>query len=1020
MRRWLYLIVPLALARVAAQPLLSLQFFHSDDGLDHLLRLWAMDRTIQQGVIYPRWLFDLAYGYGYPIFDFYPPLAAYVAETLHLLGLDFVAAIKGTYVICLLAALLGAYAMGAEFFRESERAQVAGVLTAVAYVFFPYFLVDIYARGAIAETLAAALLPSLVWAVQRGLRQPTLSAVGLTAVCLALMLLAHSLTLFIIAPVLIAYVLLELFRRPSTERFGARVKYLAASALLTAGLGAIYWLPFGAELNQIKMGQGIPSIVAIFSAHFLTPSDLIQPSLLYHYGDAPFELGLVAVGLGILALGITILVLRKSASRIVVLFFGGVAIIAAFAMTEPTGDIWLALPLATMVQYPWHVSILIGLGLSIALGALPPALAQMGSFHLSKSVRAPLDLPTLGLSSAIAGAIIWAAIGDLAPQELFFPRDAPTLAQLARFEAYSSFVGTTTWGEYLPATVNIADLLNYHAPATSPSAAQVHIERWDDAARVFQVSASQPISLTLRSFYFPGWQATVDGAPVRTSARTPLGLLTASVPPGDHQVAFVLNNTLPQQAGTLISMASALALATLVTVAWRRRENNAPIAAGILALGLAAFLIPAIAAFIAPPTAREQEQIAVSPALDLIGWSVDNARLQAGAWRVADARASLSLQTFWFARNSTEEKSFTWRWLDAGGQVVSQSEQPSRFGTGNVAAWIPNEVIEDHFDVPLRPALPPGSYTLQVAFGGDFVTVGSVDLERGSAPALAVNIAHPVGAQIGSQIELAGYDAPQTAQPGTRFPLTLYWQAEQRVTNDYTAFVQLLDSDGNVAARPQYDTVPGGGLNPTSLWLPGALVIDQIDFDLPRDLEPGLYRLIAGMYHYPELTRLPVVTADGPAPDDVATLGEVKVPMNVQHASPSHALDDVLGSVIQLNGYDVQVQSTQVAVKLYWQARANIDQDYKVFVHIVDPQSRVVAQQDRLPDAGRYPTRIWDAGEQVIDAYQISTAALAAGRYTIYTGMYSPATGERLPALDQNGRELPNRQIEIAQFDMPG
>ena len=42
----------------------------------------------------PRLSSDLAYAYGVPLFQFYPPLASYVAELFHVLGLGFINAIK--------------------------------------------------------------------------------------------------------------------------------------------------------------------------------------------------------------------------------------------------------------------------------------------------------------------------------------------------------------------------------------------------------------------------------------------------------------------------------------------------------------------------------------------------------------------------------------------------------------------------------------------------------------------------------------------------------------------------------------------------------------------------------------------------------------------------------------------------------------------------------------------------------------------------------------------------------------
>ena len=1026
MRRWFYILSLFALALIAARPLFAAQFFYSDDGLDHLFRLFALDRTIQQGVVYPRWIFDLAFGYGYPIFDFYPPLTAYLAETLHLLGLGFADAIKGAFVVCIVVAVTGAFVMGAELFGGAAEGKATGLLTAAAYVFFPYFLIDIYVRGALAEALAASLLPWLIWSVRRSVRAPSISFGLLTGLIAALVLTAHSLTLALTAPGLVVYVLIELSQLSPATRLKTGVG-LAASALMGIGLSAIYWLPFAAELGSTQIGNGIDSMAAVFRDHFLAPADLIQSSLLYIYHGAPFPLGLLTVTLGVLALGAAVLAGNRFAQRGTVLFWGAAAVLAAVAMLTPLRDIWLTLSLSTMLQYPWRISILVGLGFSIAISALPLTISKSRWFE-SLASRFPVrfrpssDAVRFTMIGAFAAAIVWAGIGNLAPQEIFFPRGEPNIAQLARFEAYTGFVGTTTWGEYLPATVKAQDLLTLRA-AKGPEVANtatVQIERWAGTERVLRVSTSQPTTLTLRSFYFPGWQAALDDAPVRAFANSPAGLLAVQVPAGEHSVAISLNDTFAQQAGAAISIACALFFAGLTMYAVRRRENQSVALALVFGASLAVFLVPTAAAIAAPPSALQTNRVAVSPELNLVGLRL-GARLENGAWQVSDPSASLHLEVYWFTKQATDDKPFSWRLIDGTGHAVSQSDQLSRYGTGNAAAWVPNEIVEDQFDLPLAPALAPSRYQIQVAYGGDYVTVGAVDLLHSTLPALAPSaIAHLTDAQVGKQIRLVGYDAPQVAAAGARLPLTLYWRAAGNVGNDYTVFAQLLDLNKAVAARPQHDTIPGGGLSPTFLWLPGELVADRHDFDLPRDLQPGLYRLIAGMYEYPGLSRLPVVTAAGREPDDVVLLGEIKVAMNAQNARPAHTVTSSLGPAIQLNGYDLQVESRQVMLKLYWQARAKIGVDYKVFIHIVNSQGQIVAQADALPDQGRYPTRIWNAGEQVLDPYQISTSALPAGHYRIFVGMYSPESGERLPAVDQSGSNLPDRRIEIASFDVAG
>jgi hypothetical protein len=105
--------------------------------------------------------------------------------------------------------------------------------------------------------------------------------------------------------------------------------------------------------------------------------------------------------------------------------------------------------------------------------------------------------------------------------------------------------------------------------------------------------------------------------------------------------------------------------------------------------------------------------------------------------------------------------------------------------------------------------------------------------------------------------------------------VTLYWQAQQDILEDYAVSTQLLDSEGRLVA--QHDSPPGEGLSPTSLWLPGDTVTDKQSLALPRDLRPGMYQLIAVMYRPRDMQRLAVITSEGPAPDNAIRLGTVEI-----------------------------------------------------------------------------------------------------------------------------------------------
>jgi hypothetical protein len=136
---------------------------------------------------------------------------------------------------------------------------------------------------------------------------------------------------------------------------------------------------------------------------------------------------------------------------------------------------------------------------------------------------------------------------------------------------------------------------------------------------------------------------------------------------------------------------------------------------------------------------------------------------------------------------------------------------------------------------------------------------------------------HPAAFAFEQGIRLVGYDvAPPPYHPGQTLRLQVYWLAQQRPPEDYTVFVHVLDGTGQLVA--QQDNPPVRGTRPTSTWEPGTLIVDPYDLTIPRDAAPGEYTLVVGLYHWPELTRLPVRDQQGVLlPDDRVSLATVGV-----------------------------------------------------------------------------------------------------------------------------------------------
>jgi hypothetical protein len=97
-----------------------------------------------------------------------------------------------------------------------------------------------------------------------------------------------------------------------------------------------------------------------------------------------------------------------------------------------------------------------------------------------------------------------------------------------------------------------------------------------------------------------------------------------------------------------------------------------------------------------------------------------------------------------------------------------------------------------------------------------------------------------------------------------------------------------------------------------------------------------------------------------------------------------------------------------VRVTLYWRCLTEVEERYKVFVHLVGPAG-LVAQSDAEPAGNARPLTSWVRDEVIADTHEIVLpAALPPGEYTLQVGLYDLRDGRRLPLLDPTGREIGN------------
>ena len=687
------------LAGLAAIPLRLPGIANSDDILPTIYRVFSLNASWQAGVFYPRLSSDLAYAYGVPLFQFYPPLASYVAELFHVLGLGFINAIKATYLLGFVCAGLGMYVYVARLYG----ARAVALLAAVAYMYAPYYFVDIYKRGAMAEALALALLPWVLWVFYNLQKTGGRGWFALSALLVAALVLTHnSLSLFFL-PLLIVYC--------AVLGIGRRWWLCLAAATLGLGLSAFFWLPAIAErgyVNLTLLTQGMYDVML----YLLPLRDLLQRGILFDYSaQQAFRWGLLPA---ILALtGFVVGLWRLRPQRRLILFFALVVMIPLLLQSSFAGPFWGRVPLVRFIQFPWRLQTFVALGGAILIGALPALFAQRSQTSAGWPEIRETWVSWL-MTGALAALLIFAATTRLWPayqavwQAVKFGE-----SDISRQEMYAR--GRTDFelfGDYRPIGVAAAmtEVMNgkpapvESAPQTWPAPA-VQVPRWRPAQIVTQVTAQTSFPLALHRFYFPGWQARIDGqaAPVYPSGE--LGLVTVDVPAGDHAVELRFGDTLLRRFANGLSLLSlgiwlALAIPTL-----RRR----PWLAGLLLL----VLLAAVAAWgMARPSADPAQRVAVQANLggqaQLTGYALDRAAYRPGE----DVRVTL----YWLGSRHPDKdyKVFVHLRDRADQQMISQHDSDPVYGSTPMTRWEPGELMADEHMLPLPADTPPGTYQLWV------------------------------------------------------------------------------------------------------------------------------------------------------------------------------------------------------------------------------------------------------------------------------------------------------------------
>ncbi|MBZ0279310.1 MAG: hypothetical protein K8L97_01135 [Anaerolineae bacterium] len=840
------------------------------DGPLHVHRIFAMTTLLQHGQLWPRWIPWFHLGYGYPVFNFYPPGTFYLGGLLGILGISAPVAFTLLAALAWVLGSLGTYGLARRFLPGS-----AALLAAMLWSYAPSRLYEVWHQGSLPQMMAAALVPWVLWGLVRVAQQPTRRNAVWLGLALAGMTFSHQpITLIAALFVAPATVILPLWYGRREGQTVRRLIYTFGGLMLGGGLTAIFLLPLAMELKYVLSARQAPDVIPYLISNFLQPSQLFTQPLPMDLTDLRFELpetlGLVG---GIFSLlGLLALIRRKYFA--VLLILGGALAFSVFMLLRPSLPLWETIPFMAQLRFPSRL---------LRVGALFIALAGGAAL---------LWIPEHWRGAALGGGLTIALIAAL---PLVYPNQRfvnwPNLSALdeVRMEEVEWNWGTTSYDEFNPIWGEQPGwdaAIEPETYITDPM--RVFVNRLDMIRQYpdlqveelggmnYRITVATERMVRFRQFYYPGWTATLNGQPVEIYPEDEIGQIAMDVPAGEHTISLAYTGTPVQAVGALITVVSLLVAIGLVVVnpAWCRgvragrpytteqqptiEENDAlphrigyGVVAGIVAFALLNTLVitpnTLLFRYKSPADSPAYMQTAVHQSFggvfELLGYTLDQDSVAPGEL--------LTVELFWRAEQPlngeyrpviqlvnlpiTEAWGAVEPFFPGGGKTSTTAYPLDRFAS------------EVH-SFPIFETAPPyvGRISVQML---DASTNQPLPLPDGSNRLLLPPLIRITGngEEIPQKLDYRFNDAIQlrcasVTHDDQQFTIDLGWHVLASMAQDVTLFVHGYDANGEQIA--QNDATPLANAYPSSLWLPGQNLRDQ--HTLPYD--PAIVQIGIGLY----------------------------------------------------------------------------------------------------------------------------------------------------------------------------
>lgn len=549
MKKLIGFICVLLLSFFAVRPLFSPGYFPMHDDTQ-VARVVVMGKALRQGQFPVRWVSDLGYGYGYPLFNFYAPLPYYIGGGLYAFGVDNVVATKMMFAIGMVIAPLALF-----LFVQPSFGVLAAVTASVLFLYAPYHAVEAYIRGSVGEYWAIAFVPLLLYGLQLSFQKKRqVTGIILGSLSLGAVIISHTIlgfvTCFLLGGGLVIYWIMQLTQKKLSV---SSITYPGILMLLGLGLSSFFWLPALFELSATSVSSMVTNASTSFFDHFVCVGQLWNSPWGYG-GSAPgcidgmsFKFGKWQITTALFAMIMWAVFQKRSLlqekNKLMIGSMLGLVVCTILTL-QISSPFWHILPFTSFIQYPWRL-----------LSFCMMFLAICGAYVVALPRR---PIVRIGLMIGIVVVTIMVNAKIFVPQYTYM-RDSYAFETIEELR----FTRSKISDEYLPQGL-VKPQQSTDIVKTALQGNNVFFVRAlkeTDISLYAELESPTSQEIIIRKAWFPGWKIKVNGTLITPTLIQ--GVPTVNIQAGMSIIQMQFTDTPIRLLGNILSGCSVILIGAI-------------------------------------------------------------------------------------------------------------------------------------------------------------------------------------------------------------------------------------------------------------------------------------------------------------------------------------------------------------------------------------------------------------------------------------------------------------------------